>query len=200
MNKDDMRKTMLKLRKEMEDDTVSEYTYSIFNNLINSNITNDMCPAYYMFSPINNEPDMFYIYREMEKLYDNALYCFPICFPDEKKMEFYAINDISELKTGFKGIYEPDPFFYGQAVSDEEGKNAIMFMPGLAFDTYGNRIGYGGGYYDRYLADHDINVKIAVCFDFQVVDQIEDIIDDGTSKYDIRADYIITEKRIIKCR
>ena len=63
-------------------------------------------------------------------------------------MEFIEITDYGELTSGNFGILEP--------VSDdfEEIEDGLMFMPGIAFDHSRNRIGFGGGYYDRYLARH----------------------------------------------
>ena len=70
-----------------------------------------------------------------------------------------------------------------------------MLLPGLAFDKYGNRIGYGAGYYDRYLGAYSINnwIKIALAYDFQIMDRL------NVNEYDIRTDYIVTDKRVISC-
>ena len=103
-------------------------------------------------------------------------------------MEFYEITSIDDLEEGYYGIPEP---VGGQPVNV---KDIVMIMPGLAFDTSFNRIGYGGGYYDRYLKRNEENniVKIALAYDFQVLkDEITDI-----EEYDIRPDIIITDKNI----
>ena len=68
-------------------------------------------------------------------------------------------------------------------------------MPGLVFDKSGHRIGYGGGYYDKYLTLHDSVVKIAIAYDFQVIEKIDEEIIEDT---DISPDYIVTDKQIIK--
>ena len=66
-----------------------------------------------------------------------------------------------------------------------------MVMPGLAFDRNRNRAGYGGGFYDKYLADKPQIFKSAVAFHFQIVESIE------TDSYDLRPDIIVTEQEII---
>jgi 5-formyltetrahydrofolate cyclo-ligase len=67
----------------------------------------------------------------------------------------------------------------------------IVIVPGIVFDIYGNRIGFGAGYYDKFLK-HFKKLKIAIAFDFQVIDEKIPI-----HQYDVPVDMIITEKRII---
>jgi len=65
-----------------------------------------------------------------------------------------------------------------------------MIMPGVAFDKKKHRIGYGKGFYDKFLSEHEIEHKIALAFDFQILDSIP------FDEYDIMPDMIITEKNI----
>jgi 5-formyltetrahydrofolate cyclo-ligase len=65
-----------------------------------------------------------------------------------------------------------------------------LIVPGSVFDLDGYRIGYGGGYYDKYMKAH--HVKIGVCFDFQVIEKVP------REVHDVRLDWLVTEKRIIK--
>ena len=63
-----------------------------------------------------------------------------------------------------------------------------MIMPGVAFDKKRHRIGYGKGYYDRYLSKNAVKSKIALAFDFQILDHVP------FKAYDVLPDQIITEK------
>ncbi len=101
-------------------------------------------------------------------------------------MDFYYFDGMSELKPGFFDILEP--------TGDERVNldNALVIMPGVAFDETKNRIGYGGGYYDKYLFEHDVENTIALAYEVQIVDKVE------ADSYDIKPDMIITEKRTIR--
>lgn len=89
-------------------------------------------------------------------------------------MVFLRIMSLNELTEGYKGILEPDEsaecFFYDEAQADK----TLMIMPGAAFDAMRNRIGYGKGFYDRYLTDKEaLQLRtIAVGFKCQMVDEI----------------------------
>ena len=100
------------------------------------------------------------------------------------EMNFYYISQFSDLKEGYRGILEPDPQF---PASD---KKALVIMPGAAFDRNRNRIGYGKGYYDKFLRVHQNYSTIAICFECQLVDQIP------ATDLDIRPDFLITEENI----
>lgn len=99
-----------------------------------------------------------------------------------KDMDFILLTDFSQLKSGYYGIPEPEE---GEIVSWQE---ALMIMPGVAFDRENHRVGYGGGFYDRYLEKHPRIQKVAVAFAFQILDQVP------TEPTDIFPQLIITEK------
>lgn len=104
----------------------------------------------------------------------------------EGRMEFYRITSLAELKTGFQGI--PEPVGKNPVIAAD----GVMLLPGLAFDRMLHRVGYGGGYYDRYLERCDSAglVTAAAAFDFQIVEQIE------SEQYDISPQWLITDSGI----
>lgn len=106
-------------------------------------------------------------------------------------MEFYEIRTAEELIAGYKGIMEPIPD-EGRIYSP--GTQDFMMVPGTAFDREGNRIGYGKGFYDRYLSDVFQGEAAAVAFSLQLVenDRIPAEVTDHKMKC------IVTEKEIIR--
>lgn len=104
---------------------------------------------------------------------------------DGDQMDFYFFDKPEDLEVGHFGIYEP---IGNEKVTDEE---AIIFIPGVAFDMECNRIGYGMGYYDRYLSKHPKMIKVALAYDFQILGKIKQ------ESHDIRPDMIVTETRVI---
>ncbi len=105
-----------------------------------------------------------------------------------RDMEFYEISDISELSPGYMGIYEPD--INGR--EPDYSRTGFMCMPGLAFDKSHNRIGYGGGFYDRYLSVENKLYKAALAYEAQLLESIP--AQDG----DVRPDMIVTEENIYR--
>lgn len=118
-----------------------------------------------------------------------ALYL-PKTYPEEHRMVFYRVQQMEELVCGYQGIREPQG---GPALFDANGEDVTgtiwMLMPGAAFDKDRNRIGYGGGYYDRYLAQYGENISCTcmLAFEMQQVEKIE------ADWCDIRPDRILTE-------
>lgn len=111
----------------------------------------------------------------------------------DRRMRFCKINNMdSGLERGAYGILEPvsDSFISDDEICDSD---SLIILPGLAFDTEFNRIGYGGGYYDTFLEKHKRMFKIAVCHDFQIIDKA--IRPEPT---DVKADMIISERRIYR--
>jgi 5-formyltetrahydrofolate cyclo-ligase len=99
-----------------------------------------------------------------------------------KDMNFIRLHTFDQLKLGYCGIPEPEN---GEVKYDEK---LLMLMPGLAFDRDFNRIGYGGGFYDRYLEKMSSCriLKVAFAYDFQMLDHIE------TEEHDYKIDVLIT--------
>ena len=105
-----------------------------------------------------------------------------------KVMEFCYIESFDDVFPGYMGILEP----IDEVIANE--KKAFVIMPGLAYDRNMNRIGYGGRFYDRYFADHKDNdyYKVALCYDFQIIDHIE------TEPHDVPVDAIVTAGKVWK--
>lgn len=116
-------------------------------------------------------------------------YCLPAT-QAPPHMDAYLVTEHTQLHPDSFGVPTPDAN-HCQKVNPEEID--LILIPGLAFDPAGNRLGYGKGYYDAFLSTAPRAVKIALAYEFQVLNQIP------TSPWDLQMDYIITEKRLIRC-
>lgn len=113
----------------------------------------------------------------------------PKVYPKQKKMIFSRIQDFDDLEIGHFGVLEPSTSSIWKEESDE---STIFIVPGLIFDLQKYRIGYGGGYYDRYLSTIVRPIAtIGIGYDFQVVPMLP------KSPHDVALDWIVTEKRWI---
>ncbi len=110
---------------------------------------------------------------------------FPRCGEKAGEMEFYITDDLNGLSPGKYGIREPLPS--ARQVTDFH--RALIFVPALAFDREGYRLGYGGGYYDRFLAAHSVP-SVGIAYEDFIVDSLP------RDKYDCAVDYVVTEKGI----
>ena len=103
----------------------------------------------------------------------------PKCY--DRDMKFIYISDFEkEVAPGYANIPEP---IADEPVADD--KTALVLMPGLAFDPQGHRIGYGGGFYARFLAEEPDHPTLALCYGFQMVDHLE------TEEFDIPVDMVL---------
>ena len=119
----------------------------------------------------------------------NKKVCLPIITEENRSLKFRYYSNSSKLKIGKFGIKIPND-------SNSDVLPDVILTPCLAFDDYGFRMGYGGGYYDRTFAEfkrigHRF-ISIVVAFEEQKVDKIT------TDKFDQRIDYILTEKKLYK--
>jgi 5-formyltetrahydrofolate cyclo-ligase len=109
---------------------------------------------------------------------------------EKRRLELYEVRDVTELSPGYMGILEP-------SLTDERSTSLkhidLVIMPGAGFDISGNRLGYGGGYYDILLARGGKETpKIALAYEEQIIDSIP------SEQHDVKMDIIVTDKRIIR--
>lgn len=130
-------------------------------------------------------------FLEKAVLDGKRVYC-PVSEPDGT-MEFYRFTGRNALREGYKGIMEPsrEAELFDRKQPKEEG-HSLMIMPGVAFDKKCHRIGYGKGFYDRYLASFAPDFTAAVCFSCQIVEALP------TEEHDFIPDMVLTENRDFK--
>lgn len=135
--------------------------------------------AIYCYVDFNNEVGTHSFIEACLKLGKRV--AVPKVFSDT--MEFFYISDLLGLKQGAFGVMEP---IAGDKASGDTG---LVVIPGAVFDKQMHRIGYGKGYYDRYLSMHPHLKRIALAFDLQIVEDIP------FTEFDISPEFIITETR-----
>lgn len=101
-----------------------------------------------------------------QALKDGKKVAVPKVYGDE--MKFLYLDDLNAVAKGYAGIPEP--------IADEpvaQDETALVLMPGLAFDPQGHRIGYGGGFYDKFLAAEPHHPTLALCYEFQMLPKLD---------------------------
>ena len=111
----------------------------------------------------------------------------PYCVDNNGNMDFYYITDFDDLRIQSFGVREPVIEKCKKVTSFD---NTIIILPGLCFDSNGNRLGYGKGYYDRFLQIHSL-ISVGLCYNSLIVKKVP------TDMYDKKADIIVTENDII---
>ncbi len=177
MNKSEIRKKILKTRKQYYSSNLKINFKDLLDILKKSKISKKIVGGYY---PYNYEIDTLEILKKLEKLK------FEISLPKIKKnsqMNFFLWSTKDPLTINEYGIPEP--------ISNKIIQPCILLVPMVAFDKNLNRIGYGGGFYDRYIKKIKKNKKIitiGLAYSFQKVEKVK------INKHDIKLDFIITDK------
>ena len=175
MDKKELRRQIRELKRAMTSEQIDAASARLGELFLN-------CPQYkeaktiYGYLPYNQEvrtvPMLEQAMREGKRV------AVPKCYGDE--MRFIYMDDLSKVEKGYANIPEPiadDP------VADD--KTALVLMPGMAFTKDGKRMGYGGGFYDKFLAAEPDHPTVALCYDFQMVEDLP------TENYDIPVDCVL---------
>ena len=180
MTKEAIRKFIKQKRLLLSKDEVEQLSRNIEVKL--QNILKD-ANSFLFYYPFKNEVSLLNLAEQF--LQAGKTVAFPRT--EGKEIIPIAVNNLKELIPGKFSI--PEPKFNPEKILEEID---IAFVPGIAFDLNCFRIGYGGGFYDRFLAKWKIGTKIGICFDFQVVEKIP------ADPFDVPMDAVITEKREIR--
>lgn len=145
----------------------------------NKNFKNANCIA--LTIPFGTEINTYPI---IEKLFScNKVVCAPICEKETKKMTFYRIKSLDDLIDGYYGIKTPPEI--KENIIEKDNIDLIL-VPGVGFDSKNFRIGFGGGYYDRYLKDYNGHT-ISLAFKEQIIDKVP------KNEFDLPVELVITD-------
>ncbi|HEV3113042.1 MAG TPA: 5-formyltetrahydrofolate cyclo-ligase [Candidatus Binataceae bacterium] len=117
---------------------------------------------------------------------------FPVADPAAHSLDFRAVRSSDDLRSGHFGIPEPSD---GERFEPQRGDAAVVFVPGLAFSSSGERLGGGGGFYDRFLALTGPGVTaVGLAYSFQVLERLPQ------EPWDRRLHYVVTERAVHDAR
>ncbi|SFI02084.1 5-formyltetrahydrofolate cyclo-ligase [Pseudobutyrivibrio sp. OR37] len=141
------------------------------------------------YYPFGSEINLLPLYEKL--LAEGRLLYFPVSDAKNHRLYFYKISDLKkDFHVGAYNIMEPNDTL--KVFEYDINQNIICITPGLIFDRAFNRIGYGAGFYDRFLSDKPNIIKLAPCFESQLLASIP------SQAHDIKMDIIITENEVLK--
>ncbi len=197
-----LRKEMSCRRDKMKPEDIREASRTIFERLRTQNFYRQAAVVF-SYASFRSEVDTWSFNRQV--LADGKILALPKVLGKEK-MEFYQIKSMDRLVPGYMGIPEPGSECPPISPVRPESRRGMILVPGLAFDTDFYRLGYGGGYYDRYLSAYGLKqgdtgseksdirrlISCGVAYDKQIVGQVP------REWTDCSLDYIVTETRILE--
>ena len=175
MNKQELRRAIRERKRAMTEEEIVERSNALAEKFYHT-------PAYqaastiYGYLPYNQEVRTVPMLQRA--LDDGKRVAVPKVYGDE--MRFIYLEDLTQVAKGYAGI--PEPIADAPVAED---KQALVLMPGLAFDPQGHRIGYGGGFYDKFLAKEPHHPTLALCYEFQMQAHLD------TEEFDIPVDTVL---------
>lgn len=178
MEKKDIRKQIFAARKAAKTDFVEQQS-SIICDKIMALPRFQAAKCIYVYMDYNKEASTQRLIEEAWKLGKRV--AAPKVFGEE--MRYYYILSYEDVEPGYFGIPEPS---MERGLKEACEEDALLIVPGVAFDAKCHRCGYGKGFYDRYLSRHPKHPTVAIALDFQIVDHVP------ADKYDICPQMLIT--------
>ena len=175
MDKQSLRKKIREQKRAMTPEQIQQASEKLGELFCASELYRN-AKTIYGYLPYNQEVRTVPMLRRA--LADGKKVAVPKVYGDE--MRFLYLTDLSRVEIGYCGIPEP---MGDEPVADDP--TALVLMPGLAFDREGRRIGYGGGFYDKFLAAEPEHPTLALCYAFQMVEELP------TEEFDVPVDLVL---------
>ena len=175
MNKQELRSAIRARKRAMTMEEIETRSDALCQKFLESDAYR-RASTLYGYLPYNQEVRTWPILERA--IADGKRVAVPKVYGDE--MKFIYLEDLTQVEKGYSGI--PEPIADGPVAEDQ---TALVLMPGLAFDPQGHRIGYGGGFYDKFLSREPEHPTLALCYEFQMVEKLE------TEQFDIPVDEVI---------
>ncbi len=175
------------MRRDMPDAVKRERDSQIFSRLINMEAyKKSKLILTYVSTDIEVDTMRFIEYA----LNDNKTVAVPRCIDGTRDMDFYIIKSLDDLEHGSFSVLEPIP---DKCRKLEIFDNAFCIIPALVYDGYGYRLGYGKGYYDRFLSAHANMFRVGIAYCCCMVTKLIH------GYFDVAVNAIVTEKYIKRC-
>ncbi len=187
IHKKELRDKYKQMRRDMSDEIKKERDNKIFSRLINmeaykkSNLV-----LTYVSTEIEVDTIRFIEYA----LKDNKTVAVPRCVDGTRNMDFYVIKTLDDLEQGSFSVLEPVPEKCSKLLAFD---NAFCIVPALVYDSYGYRLGYGKGYYDRFLSANTNMFRVGIGYCCCMVTKLIH------GRFDVAVNTIVTEKYIKRC-
>ena len=175
MDKKILRRKIRTLKHQMTEQEIESASCDLCRQFLESDQYRS-AKTIYGYLPYNQEVRVIPMLEQAMR--DGKKVAVPKVYGDD--MKFIYMTDLTQVSKGYAGI--PEPVADGPVAKDPE---ALVLMPGLAFTKEGNRMGYGGGFYDKFLAREPKHPTVALCYAFQIVESIP------TEEFDIPVDCVL---------
>ena len=175
LDKKALRKEVGAIKRAMTAEQIEAYSADLTEKFCSTEYYKNAASVY-VYLPYNQEVRTWEIVKRAWA--DGKKVAVPKVYGDF--MKFLWLESFDDLAPGGWDIPEPT---FDEPVADDEA--ALILMPGLAFDPQGHRVGYGGGFYDKYLQDHPRHKLVALCYPFQMFDHLD------VEAHDIPVDLVI---------
>ena len=175
MDKKELRRTIRERKRAMTEEEIVSRSEKL-GQLFAQSQAYKAAKTIYGYLPYNQEVRTVPMLEQALK--DGKRVAVPKVYGDE--MKFLYLDDLTQVEKGYAGI--PEPIADGPVADDD---TALVLMPGLAFDPAGHRIGYGGGFYDKFLAAEPNHPTLALCYEFQMLPELH------TEEHDIPVDTVL---------
>ena len=175
MDKTALRKEIREKKRAMTLEQIEKASYALAKQFFATSYYRE-AKTLYGYLPYNQEVRTEPIL--IQALKDGKKVAVPKVYGDT--MRFIYLEDMNGIEKGYAGI--PEPVADEPVAADE---TALVLMPGLAFDKEGHRIGYGGGFYDKFLSAEPGHPTVALCYDFQMLANLE------TEEFDVPVDLVL---------
>ncbi|WP_456433633.1 5-formyltetrahydrofolate cyclo-ligase [Thermosulfuriphilus sp.] len=186
-SKKDLRKRFLEVRGGLSPEVRALASRKITESVLNWPLFRSV-QVVLLYASFRDEVDTWGLFGEVLRLGKCVL--LPRTFPTERRLRLYKIEDPErDLAPGYAGILEPHP-----GLSEADQAPELIFVPGVAFDCHGGRLGYGGGYYDRLLMDYPLAIRVGLAFSVQVVERLP------LEEHDQLVDFLVTEQSFSRTR